>query len=263
MIDVAGFEANCLPHRHDLLEFARKLTGGDRDLAQDIVQDTLTKAMVAWDRFDPDGNVFTAARGWLYRIVSNTFTKDYHYARRRREFLATRPADILEGSFGGVSAVFMPMRLSTESGDARPGQAAFSYGASAMIAAPGEPEPDADFGAEVRAAIVHLEPDHREVLRRHYVLGQPYEVIAAELGIRKGTVCSRLARARAALASRVAAYAGEEYGLCAPSASETSGAGDDADGRETPQVIQTNPECVDGVVARDDRGKFVGVEQAA
>ena len=55
-----------LAHRR---AFARSLTGGNRDLADDLVQDTLVNAMKAQDQFTPGTN----RRAWLFTILRNRF----------------------------------------------------------------------------------------------------------------------------------------------------------------------------------------------
>lgn len=57
--------------------FARSLTGGDRDLADDLVQDTLVKSMQAEAQFAPGTNL----RAWLFTILRNTFFS--HVGRKR------------------------------------------------------------------------------------------------------------------------------------------------------------------------------------
>jgi RNA polymerase sigma-70 factor (ECF subfamily) len=57
---------NMIPH---LRAFARSLTGGDRDFADDLVQETLVKAMQAERQFQPGTNL----RAWLFTILRNTF----------------------------------------------------------------------------------------------------------------------------------------------------------------------------------------------
>jgi RNA polymerase sigma-70 factor (ECF subfamily) len=55
-----------VPH---LRAFARSLTGGNRDLADDLVQDTLVNAMKAQGQFTPGTNL----RAWLFTILRNRF----------------------------------------------------------------------------------------------------------------------------------------------------------------------------------------------
>jgi RNA polymerase sigma-70 factor (ECF subfamily) len=57
--------------------FARSLTGGDPELADDLVQDTLVKSMQAEAQFAPGTNL----RAWLFTILRNTFFS--HVGRKR------------------------------------------------------------------------------------------------------------------------------------------------------------------------------------
>lgn len=65
-----------IPH---LRAFARSLTGGDRDLADDLVQETLVKAMQAEAQFAVGSNL----RAWLFTILRNTFCN--HVGRKRHK----------------------------------------------------------------------------------------------------------------------------------------------------------------------------------
>ena len=65
-----------IPH---LRAFARSLTGGDRDLADDLVQETLVKSMQAEKQFAPGTNL----RAWLFTILRNTFCS--HVGRKRHK----------------------------------------------------------------------------------------------------------------------------------------------------------------------------------
>ena len=57
-----------LRHVGGLRRYAFALTGGQQE-AEDLVQDTLLRAIAAADRFRRDGNL----RAWLFSIMHNTF----------------------------------------------------------------------------------------------------------------------------------------------------------------------------------------------
>lgn len=64
-----------IPH---LRAFARSLTGGDREFADDLVQDTLVKSMAAAQQFQRGTNL----RAWLFTILRNTFCSQLGRKRR-------------------------------------------------------------------------------------------------------------------------------------------------------------------------------------
>ena len=59
-------------HIPELRHFARALLRGDRERADDLVQDSLERAITHWDQRRSDGNL----RNWLYAIVYNHFLAD-------------------------------------------------------------------------------------------------------------------------------------------------------------------------------------------
>ncbi len=179
--NTATFESACLPHRPLLVAFAGRLTGGDVDRAEDIVQDSLIKAMAAWPRWRPDGDPVKCARAWLYRIVSNTFSHDYHRARVVGNFHAACAADILVGTLGQESEA-------DEHEDER--------------------DTDPAVAAALAAALHRIAPLYRDVIERHYFQNQTRQDIAEALGVPAGTVASRLHRARTALHDRLRASVG-------------------------------------------------------
>ncbi|MFG1418572.1 sigma-70 family RNA polymerase sigma factor [Xanthobacter sp. V0B-10] len=67
-----------------LRAFARSLTR-NRTEADDLVQETLLKALANIDRFDPGTNL----RAWLFTILRNTYYTDMRKRRRENEGLAT------------------------------------------------------------------------------------------------------------------------------------------------------------------------------
>src|SRR5436190_14592844 len=81
------FEELARQHEAVMLRTAARMCGGDRDRAEDLVQDSLVRAYEAFlaGRFDPNGN----PKAWLLRIVTNLFINDYN---RRKRWDA--PADL-------------------------------------------------------------------------------------------------------------------------------------------------------------------------
>jgi RNA polymerase sigma-70 factor (ECF subfamily) len=63
----------------ELRRLARILLRGDREAADDLVQDTLERALARWRLLRAEGNL----RGWLYTILYNRFLTDRHRSRRR------------------------------------------------------------------------------------------------------------------------------------------------------------------------------------
>src|SRR6266481_4847871 len=66
-------------HLPGLRRFACALLHGDRERADDLVQDSLERALGGWHRRRLDGDL----RGWVYTILSNQFASDQRRQRRR------------------------------------------------------------------------------------------------------------------------------------------------------------------------------------
>src|SRR5690606_31403121 len=77
----ADFAAAVLPHRGELMAAAMRMTRNRAD-AEDLVQDTLARALAAWHRFEPGSN----CRAWLFRILTNGFISGYRRKRRHDRF---------------------------------------------------------------------------------------------------------------------------------------------------------------------------------
>lgn len=214
----SSFESECLTLRDDLIGFARKLAGGDVYKADDVVQDSLIKAFLAWERFDPRGRERAlAVRAWLYRIVSYTYMKEYRYRKFRRDLNVDAHDEIVEATYGKMS------------NDLRD-------------------ELDSPFGDEVQNAISELKPEFWETFQRFYVQGQTCDQIAKELGVPENTVSTRLRRARIAIGEKVADYALKAYGI-KPSARR---AREHADPVQAPERPQAQTGRIDRVMGRDD-----------
>jgi len=177
----AQFETECLPHRAEMYGVAMRLTRNHDD-ALDLVQETLLRAMVAWESFEPGSNL----RAWLLRILTNSFINGYRKRRRHQRFATERPGDALRALYGE---------------------------AEETVADAEEQIVEGMLGDEVRAALAALGPEYREVVERADLRGEKYRDIADALHVPIGTVMSRLFRARRQLEEQLRSYAAEDYGI--------------------------------------------------
>ena len=83
----------CIP---GLRRFARGLLGGDCERADDLVQDTLERALSSWRR----RRVEDELRGWLYTILYNRFLSGQE--RRKRSSAHDALTGIVEDELPGV-----------------------------------------------------------------------------------------------------------------------------------------------------------------
>src|ERR1700757_4904900 len=83
-------------HIPGLRRFACALLRGDRERADDLVQDSLERALAHWDRRRGEKDL----RGWVYTIVYNRFLSE----RRRQRRLAAQGAltELADEAFPGV-----------------------------------------------------------------------------------------------------------------------------------------------------------------
>ncbi len=211
-----AFSRACLRHRANLFGAALRFCRS-RDRADDLVQDTLLRALVNWRKFAPQGspqgcdavgatgattpiqphhppaNLPAESLGrWLLRIMRNEFIDGYRARRRHARLLEERPVDAREA-----------LHDATAQSRANPESAVLS-------AAPVSPE--------VMTALGRLRPDHRELIERADLRGETYAGIAAATGIPIGTVMSRLHRARRSLGDDLRDIARRDYGLRAAQA---------------------------------------------
>ena len=167
--DPAAFETVAREHAPGLFRLALRLCG-NRDDAEDLVQETLVRALPALRRFEGRAKLSTyLARAlgnlWKNRLRSKSRSRlvDWFAGRRREDETAPEP-DVVDPA---------PSAL--------------------------ERMESADLGERVRAAVQRLEPARRWVLLLREVEELSYEEIAETIGAPVGTVRSRLARARADL----------------------------------------------------------------
>jgi RNA polymerase sigma-70 factor, ECF subfamily len=167
------FEQEVACCRRQLYPAALKMTGNPAD-AEDLLQETLTRAYAGLDSFTPGSN----AGGWLYRIMSNAFINVIRKRRREPDPVPGYNADI------GRQA---PCVQSAE--DDVLGRFAHSEILDAVQALP-----------ECFKATVYLSD----------ILGYSCKDVAEVTGVPVGTVTSRLHRARGRLRDRLAGPAGGE-----------------------------------------------------
>jgi RNA polymerase sigma factor (sigma-70 family) len=155
--DGVAFGALIRDHQEIAFRIAYLITRNAAD-AEDAAQSALVKAYAALPRFRRGAPV----RPWLLTIVANE-ARNRRRAAGRREGLALRAAH------------------EAPSGDAAPSPE------GALLAA--------EERASLLAALEELPDDQRLVLALRYLLDLSEEETAAALGVRRGTVKSRTARA--------------------------------------------------------------------
>ena len=180
-IAAAEFERAAIPHRDQLFAAALRFARNRAD-AEDLLQETYSRALAAWPRFQVGSN----CRAWLFRILTNTFISGYRRKRRHDRF-------------------------AHESGDAC---VTALYGEDFARAGDPRDRLTDTLGDETVRALSELGADYLDVIIRADLRGARYRDIAAELEIPIGTVMSRLFRARRQLEERLRTFAAADYGIC-------------------------------------------------
>ncbi len=160
-----AFAEHVVPQVDVLYRVALSLTGQPAD-AEDLVQDTLIRAYRAIERFDG-----RYPRAWLLTILRNA-----HVNRNRRR----RPSLLRDAESGEALDRLAPHAPASEDvviGD--------------------------EFEAVVADALAALPDKHRAVIALVDIDGLSYQEAADALGIPRGTVMSRLHRARARIRARL------------------------------------------------------------
>ena len=164
--DPVAFERVAREHAPRLFRTALRLTGRRED-AEDLVQETLVRALPALRRFEGRAKVST----YLFRAMGNLWKNQLRSKRR------SRLVDWFRGAAPGAEE------------DAGPDPADRAPLASERMES-------AELAEEVRQAVDRLEPTRKLTLLLREVEEMPYEQIARVTGVPVGTVRSRLARAR-------------------------------------------------------------------
>lgn len=218
-----SFENLCVPCYKELVAFITKRTNCKAQ-AEDIVQEAMTRAFSAWSRWEPQGDPAVHARAWLYRIVSNTFALQY---QRNKAF----------------------QRITTVDGRS-------VHSELYQDEVTHHPYTEVDtIGDEVREALDRIRPEWAAVVRLVYIEGIPAHDVAKILKIAPGTVRSRMARGRLALARILSPFARQRFGVSVKEdvAEESlAGADETLATFEPTELPEPDADCIDSVVAEDD-----------
>ncbi len=170
------FDEQIRPFLEQLYPTALRMTRNPAD-AEDLVQETLTKAYTAYHQFTPGTNL----RAWLHRILANTFINSYR--KTKRQPAITPGADPHQDWQVGHDPLAGPAR---------------SAEAEAL---------DKMTDSAVLAALRDLPDDFKTTIWLADVEGYPYREVADMMGTPIGTVMSRLHRGRGKLRQQLAARA--------------------------------------------------------
>lgn len=159
--DSAAFGQLFTRYKESILQIYIQRTGGNRNDADDLLQETFVKVYLNLNKYNPD---FTFGQ-WIYTIARNTFID---FVRKRREDLS----------------------LDT-----------FPEGYPAGTPSSSLPTPEESFiSSQQRAQLEHhlskMTPRYRELIKLRFFKDYSYEEIAAELAIPLGTVKTQIHRAR-------------------------------------------------------------------
>ena len=172
--DAGALGREALAYADTLYNLARYLTRNPSD-AEDLVQETYSRALGAADQFTPGTNL----KAWLFRILRNTFLSQYRHERHNP-------------TVGGLDTVAPTVQ--------GPEPAAWLRG-----------DLELDrlrkvVGEEIERALMSLTEEARTVILLD-LEGLTETEVAEVVGCAVGTVKSRLARARAALREKLKDYA--------------------------------------------------------
>jgi RNA polymerase sigma-70 factor, ECF subfamily len=179
--DRQAFEALVRQYQRRVFRVAMGMLRNEED-AMEIAQEAFIKAHRNLERFKGDSAFYT----WLYRITSNLCID---FLRRKRGEQVEYDDGILRESAEMDAEELAP---------------------AAPAPAPGRAVLDKELGEKLQEALAGLSEAHRQILLLREVEGLSYEELSETLGIKKGTVMSRLFHARKNMQAHLKAYLSAE-----------------------------------------------------
>jgi RNA polymerase sigma-70 factor (ECF subfamily) len=162
----ALFEREAMAHLDALYRTALRMTRNQQD-AEDLVQETYLRAYRFFEQFTPGTNM----RAWLFRILTNAYINRYRKASAQPRLASLDDAEDF--------SLYHQLSQVSDAGDNVEAQVLDRLAAG-----------------DVRAAIERLPAPYRLAVLLADVEGLSYNEMAEAMGVKKGTVMSRLFRGR-------------------------------------------------------------------
>jgi RNA polymerase sigma-70 factor (ECF subfamily) len=169
--NAGAFAALVRRYEQPVIHFCQRMVGSRED-AEDLAQEAFVRVYRNIAKLEPQAKFSTLLFGIARNLALNHLRDSGRRGRGRTEHLDDHPlaADTLRG--------------------------------------PAEQAAHAEARSLIEQGLARLSPDHREVLLLRELQGMDYDGIAEVLGCRKGTVKSRIARAREQLRIELTAIGG-------------------------------------------------------